>query len=451
MAYIPHTPEDTCAMLKSFGVQQTESLFSTLPDSVRLERYLDLPAGLSEPEAERTIRGILAKNQMPRLSFAGGGAYEHYIPSAVKSIISRGEFLTAYTPYQAEASQGSLQAFYEFQTVVCQLTGLDYANASLYDAGSALAEAVLMAWRVTNHPRVFVAPGLNPLYRRVLETYTSHAGVLLENLPERDGIADFSRVNWENTAAVVVQHPNYLGCLEQVEELAARAKSHGAMTIAVVNPVSLGLLKPPGDWGADIAVGDCQPLGLPLSFGGPYAGFMAVRAELVRKMPGRIVGVTVDKKGRRGFVLTLQAREQHIRREKASSNICSNQALCALAFTVCVALRGGRGLRDMASACAVRARKALERLLRIPGVKRVHNAPFFHEFVLELPFNASAICSDMARHDRIVPGVPLSRFGSARERELIVCATETKSLHDIDELVRGLAGSLGRLKTGGAK
>lgn len=438
-------------MLKAAGVPDMESLFASVPSAVRLNKPLDLPPGLSEPEAARVIGGILAKNRMPRLSFAGAGAYEHYIPSAVNAIISRGEFLTSYTPYQAEASQGALQAFYEFQTMVCQLTGLDYANASLYEAGSALAEAVLMAWRVTDHPRVFVAPGLNPLYRAVLETYTSHAGLLLEDLPQRDGTVDFSGVRWENSAAVVVQHPNFLGCLEPVDELAARAKSHGALTIAVVNPVSLGLLKSPGEWGADIAVGDCQPIGLPLSFGGPYAGFMAVRAELVRKMPGRIVGMTVDKAGRRGFVLTLQAREQHIRREKASSNICSNQALSALAFTVALALRGGRGLRDMASACAVRSRQTLERLLRVPGVRRVYGAHFFHEFVVELPAPAEAVCADMAGHDGVIPGVPLSRLGAGKEREMVVCTTETKSLHDIDDLVRALAGSLARLKGGAVK
>ena len=451
MAYIPHNPDDACGMMKASGIGAWDELFASIPSAVRSTKSLDLPPGLSEPAAGRVIRGILAKNRMPKLSFAGAGAYEHYIPSAVKSIISRGEFLTAYTPYQAEASQGALQAFYEFQTLICQMTGLDYANASLYEAGSALAEAVLMAWRVTNHPRVFVAPGLNPLYRRVLDTYTSHAGVMLENLPERNGTVDFSGAIWENAAAVVVQHPNYLGCLEPVDELAARAKSHGALTIAVVNPVSLGILKPPGEWGADIAVGDCQPLGLPLSFGGPYAGFMAVRADLVRKMPGRIVGATVDNRGRRGFVLTLQAREQHIRREKASSNICSNQALCALAFTVSLALRGGKGLRDMASTCTVRARQALERLQRVPGVRRVHDAAFFHEFVVELPVPAAAVCSDMALHDGIVPGIPLSRFGSTKDREMIVCATETKSLHDIDEFIRALSGSLARLKGGVAR
>ncbi len=447
MAYIPHTEDDVREMLKVIGVPSLEALFDRVPKSLRLEGPLNLPKGLSEADTAEAMRDLLAKNSLPRLSFAGAGAYEHYIPAAVKALVSRGEFLTAYTPYQPEASQGSLQAFFEFQTLICQLTGLSIANASLYEAGSALAEAVLMAHRANNRPRVLLARGIHPLYRRVLNTYVQYLDVTLEDLPEINGVVDVSGLAvGSDVCAVVVGHPNFFGCLEPVAQLAEKAKAAGALTIACVNPISLGLLKPPGEWGADIAVGDVQPMGVPVAFGGPYAGFMACRKDLVRKLPGRIVGMTVDGKGRRGFVLTLQAREQHIRREKATSNICTNQALIALQFTIAVTLIGGRGLKSLAETCVARAHEAARLLGKVPGVGLVHGTPFFHEFVLSLPAPAALVCADMAEHAGIVPGVPLSRFWPERSRELLVCVTETKQRAGLEALAQGLNASLQRVR-----
>ncbi len=454
MAYIPHTGEDVAAMLAAIGAPTVDALFASVPASLRLTAPLDLPAGLSEADTARTVRDLLARNRLPRLSFAGAGAYEHYIPAAVRPILSRGEFLTSYTPYQPEASQGSLQAFFEFQTIIARLTGLEVANASLYEAGSALAEAALMAHRSAPRPRILVNAGLHPLYRRVLETHMAFLGVTVETLPEQDGVTDAAAARFgPDVCAVALQHPNIFGALEPVHALAAAAKAAGAQVIGVVNPVSLGLLSPPGAWGADIAVGDCQPIGVPVAFGGPYAGFIACRKDLVRKLPGRIVGATVDGKGRRGFVLTLQAREQHIRREKATSNICTNQALVALSFTIAASLLGGRGLRAVAEACAARAHTAARRLAGIPGVRLASAAPFFHEFVVTLPRDAVAVCRAAMDRDGIVPGVPLSRLMAGRDRDLLVCVTETKQAADLEALAIALERAVAApaAATGGAR
>lgn len=447
MAYIPHTEDDVRHMLGVIGAPSIDALFDSVPAALRIHGALDLPPGTTEAGTAAVVRTALGANKLPRLSFAGCGAYDHYIPAAVRPLVGRGEFLTSYTPYQPEASQGSLQVFFEFQSIICRLTGLDVANASLYEAGSALAEAVIMAHRVVPRPKVLIAAGIHPFHRRVLETYVKYLGLTLETMPEKDGATDADAVSvGADHCAVVVQHPNVYGRLEPVSGLAAKAKAAGAMTVGSVNPVSLGLLKPPGEWGADIAVGDVQPIGVPLQFGGPYAGFIACRKDLVRKMPGRIVGQTVDTNGRRGFVLTLQAREQHIRREKATSNICTNQALIALQFTIATALIGGKGLRRVAESCAALAHAGADRLGRVPGVTLPHPGPFFHEFVVRLPVSAAAVGRDMAEHDRIVPGVPLSRLEAGRERDLLVCVTETKGLADVDELAASLARSLGRVK-----
>jgi len=434
-------------MLGVIGAPSIDALFDSVPPPLRIHGKLDLPEGRTEAGTAAVVRSALGENRMPRLSFAGCGAYEHYIPAAVRPLVGRGEFLTSYTPYQPEASQGSLQVFFEFQSIICRLTGLDVANASLYEAGSALAEAVIMAHRVATRPKVLIAAGVHPLHRRVLETYVKYLGITLETMPERDGATDAEAVTvGADHCAVVVQHPNVYGRLEPVNLLAAKAKAAGAMTVGSVNPVSLGLLKPPGEWGADIAVGDVQPVGVPLQFGGPYAGFIACRKDLVRKMPGRIVGQTVDTNGRRGYVLTLQAREQHIRREKATSNICTNQALIALQFTIAASLIGGRGLRRVAESCAALAHAAADRLSRVPGVALLNSGPFFHEFIVRLPVSAAAVCRDMAEHDRIVPGVPMSRFDPGRDRDLLVCVTETKREVDLDALAASLTRALGRVK-----
>ena len=319
------------------------------------------------------------------------------------------------------------------------------SNASLYEAGSALAEAVIMANRATGRPRVLLARGINPLYLSVVETYTRFLGLTLESMPERDGVVDAAALSpGTDVSSVVVQHPNFYGCLEPVEQIAEKARAAGALTVGHVNPVPLGLLKSPGEWGADIAVGDVQPLAAPLSFGGPYAGFMACRKALVRRMPGRIVGMTTDGRGRRGFVLTLQTREQHIRREKATSNICSNQALVALQFTASVAMLGASGLAGMAATCAKLAHEAAGRISAIPGVRLAYGAPFFHEFVVSLPCPAEKVCADMYARAGIVPGVPLARLAPGRENDLLVCVTETKNSADVAELARELAASLTR-------
>jgi len=449
MPFIPHTDEDVREMLAVAGASSIDDLFRGVPASLRSGKPLSLPPGKSEAETAREAKAVLGLNRPVRMSFAGAGAYEHHIPAAVRAVASRGEFLTAYTPYQAEASQGSLQAFFEFQSIVCRLTGMDVANASLYEAGSALAEAVLMAHRATGRPRVLVAAGVNPLYRRVLTTYLRFQEVKVDELPAADGVTDAARASvGEDACAVVVQHPNFFGCLEPVAELAAKAKAAGALTVACVNPVSLGLLKSPAEWGADIATGDVQPVGVPTSFGGPYAGFLACRTELLRRMPGRLVGMTRDAKGRRGFTLTLQAREQHIRREKATSNICSNEALVALSFTVAASLLGGEGLQRTAAACARNARRVLAGLASLRGVGRVHGSPFFHEFALALPVDASALAARMADDHGIVPGVPLSRFYPGRSRELLVCVTEARSDAEMDGFV-GAFGETLRALTGG--
>jgi glycine dehydrogenase subunit 1 len=430
-------------MLAVIGAPSLDGLFAHIPESLRLNRGLDLPAGKTEADTVREMERIMGGGRPPRLSFAGAGAYEHYLPAAAREIVGRGEFLTAYTPYQAEASQGSLQAFFEYQTLICQLTGLDVANASLYEAGSALAEAVIMAHRVTGKPRVLLAPGINPLYLGVVETYTRFLGLTLERMPEKDGVTDAETLSsGTDVCAVVVQHPNFYGALEPVDRIAGMARNAGALTVGHVNPVSLGLLKPPGEWGADIAVGDIQPLAAPLSFGGPYAGFMACRRDLVRRMPGRIVGMTMDAQGRRGFVLTLQTREQHIRREKATSNICSNQALVALQFTAVVAMLGASGLVRMAGTCARLAHAAARELTAVPGVNLVYGSPFFHEFVVRLPRPAAKVCAEMTVRAGIVPGVPLSRLVAGRENDLLVCVTETKNRSDVSELARELTATL---------
>jgi len=451
MPFIPHTEEDIREMLAAAGVSSLDDLFRGVPAGVRSVKPLSLPPGKSEAETAREARTVLGLNRPVRMSFAGAGAYEHHVPAVVRAVTSRGEFLTAYTPYQAEASQGSLQAFFEFQSIVCRLTGMDVANASLYEAGSALAEAVLMAHRATGRGKVLVAAGVNPLYRRVLSTYLRFLDVRMEELPAVDGVTDAAGASvGEDACAVVVQHPNFFGCMEPVGALAVKAKAAGALVIGCVNPVSLGLLKPPGEWGADIATGDVQPVGVPLSFGGPYAGFLACRMELVRRMPGRLVGMTKDTKGRRGFTLTLQAREQHIRREKATSNICSNEALVALSFTVAASLLGGGGLRRTATISVANARRVLAGLSAFPGVGRVHGSPFFHEFALALPFDAEALAARMADDHGIVPGVPLSRFFPGRSRELLVCVTDARNDAELDDFVRAFGETLIAL-TGGKR
>lgn len=442
--YLPHTEADRREMLSALGLDGVDALFADIPAEVRLNRPLDLPPGLSEPEAVAWIGGLAARNAGPGrfTCFLGGGAYDHHVPAAVGHIVSRGEFLTSYTPYQAEISQGTLQAIYEYQSMICALTGMDAANASIYDGASALAEAALMACRVTGRRRLLVSTAVHPAHRRVLKTYASGPGLPLEEVPARGGATDPAALEaalalGEPPAAVIVQEPNYLGLLEPVEELAAAARAAGALFVAGVDPLSLGLLEPPAAYGADIAVGEGQPLGLGLNFGGPYLGFLAAREAFLRQIPGRIAGRTVDARGRRGFVLTLQAREQHIRREKATSNICSNQALMALAATVYLSLMGPDGLRRAAELCLEKAHYAADRLTAIPGVSLAFDRPFFKEFPLRLPRSAAAVQAGL-RERGLLAGPDLSPLGPELADCLLVAVTEKRTRAEIDALAAAL-------------
>jgi glycine dehydrogenase subunit 1 len=448
MVFAPHTPAEIETMLKTIGADSIEALFEAIPKQERNADFSALPSARPEMDVADECRRLAGQNRGVRnyRSFLGAGAYEHFIPAAVDHILRRGEFFTAYTPYQAEASQGTLQAIYEYQSMICGLTGLEVANASLYDGASAAAEAVILATRHTGRSRVALARGLHPAYRRVIETYTRYLNIALVELPFTDGVTD----NLTDTtaldkaglgsdvAAVVLSQPNAFGCIEPAEAVASAAHEHGALCIAVVNPLSLGMLKPPGEWGADIAVGDGQPLGVPLSFGGPYVGFMSLRKSLARRMPGRLVGRTLDRNGKVGFVLTLQTREQHIRRERATSNICSNEALCALAVTLYLSLVGKEGLRKVAVLNLDRSHYLFERATALDGISGAWDQPFFNEFVLRLPRSAESVIRRMKKQG-FLAGWPLSRWSKKWDKRLLlVCATETKSQRDCDEYVQAL-------------
>jgi glycine dehydrogenase subunit 1 len=431
MTYIANTPEETREMLASIGVDSIDALFADIPESIRL-RNTPGPRPLSEMETLSLLGQRAGWNRPAATAYSnymGAGSYEHYIPAAVHPIAQRGEYLTSYTPYQAEASQGTLQTVYEFQTMICSLTGMDVANASMYDGASALAEAALMAIRVTDRNRILVPASLHPAYWEVLVSYTSPLGVevVLWDTAEELKLPAHAK----DLAAIVVQTPNFFGYVEPGAEIAALAKAQGALTIAVVNPMSLSVLEPPGAWGADITVGEAQPIGLPMNFGGPYAGFMACREEHIRKMPGRIVGRTVDGEGRDAFVLTLQTREQHIRRERATSNICTNQGLCATMVTLYLSLMGKNGIARIGDLNLARAASLHDQLIQIDGVSAMSSRPFFNEFTLRLPLEAERFYAGM-RREGILPGLPASRLGEYEANLLIVCATETKSEDEIN-------------------
>jgi len=441
--FTPHTDREIKDMLSGIGVDSIERLFDEIPASLRAKSF-NLPPGVPEREAARIVVGLATRNRIDRVSFLGGGYYDHYIPAAVDAVSSRAEFYTAYTPYQPEASQGTLQAIFEYQTMIASLTGLDYANASLYDGGTALYEAIAMAVRSTNRRRIVIDAGVNPLYRRIASTYCINLDVAIEESELDDVRADQVRIASlcdGDTAAIVVQNPNFFGTVDDFTDLFAEARSRGIVTIIVFYPISLGVLKSPGEMNADIAVGEGQSLGLPLSFGGPYLGLMAVEKKMVRRMPGRIVGETVDREGRRAFVLTLQAREQHIRREKATSNICSNQALCALRATVFLALLGKKGFRDTALLNMERSAMLRNLMAGIKGV-RVKSVPTFNEFTVELTIPAPDFVARM-RERGFDAGIPASIFYPGRERELILCATEKRT----EEEIRSFAAAAAEVLT----
>ncbi len=448
MRYLPHTETDVQQMLERIGVKSVEELFAGIPENCRLQRDLDLPEALSEAEAVNRLQRLAAANA--RVSewdaFLGGGAYNHFIPAVVDHLVSRSEFYTAYTPYQPEISQGTLQAIFEFQTMICQLTGMDVANASMYDGASACAEAVLLAIRTGRKKnRVLVSDALHPHYRQTIATYCQYLDVDLIPVPHADGRTDIGAVKDlfdERTAAIVTGYPNYFGQIEDLSEQAAVTSAGGARLIAAVaEPLALALFKSPGELGADIVVGEGQSFGIPLSYGGPGIGFFAVRSKDMRALPGRLVGETVDLDGKRGFVLTLATREQHIRREKATSNICSNQGMCTLIVGIYLALHGKQGLRQLAELNYAKACYAKEQIAQLPGFDIAFGGEHFNEFVVRCP-EPVAVLKNRLEQDKILAGIALGRDFSGLEDALLICVTEQNSRVQIDRLVSILAGGV---------
>ena len=446
MRYIPHTTGDVTQMLERIGVATLEDLFAEVPESVRLKRPLDIQEPASETELLRELKALALGNATPEThkSFLGGGAYHHFIPTVIDLLVSRSEFYTAYTPYQPEISQGTLQAVFEFQTLICQLTGMDAANASMYDGASACAEAVLMAMRLTRRKKVLLSKALNPRYRGVVATYCRYLNMELVDVAVaadgRTDLEDLAAKLDDSTAVVVAGYPNYFGVIEDVAVLAEKSHEHGAKLVtAVAEPIALGLLKSPGELGADIVVGDGQSFGLPLAFGGPYVGFFAVLQKDVRGMPGRLVGETTDLEGQRGFVLTLATREQHIRREKATSNICSNQGLCALMATIFMSLLGKQGLREMAEQNLAKAAYARKQLSGIKGFSLVFDGPAFNEFVVRSEAPVAEVLSRLEEAG-ILGGIPLGEDYPEMADCFLVCVTEQNQREEIDALVAALQG-----------
>ena len=449
MPFIPHTEAEIREMLQAIGVSSIDQLFEEIPAALVSPDALELPVALTEMEVSR-LMSERAELDGSYLSFLGAGAYEHHVPAAVWQLATRGEFYTAYTPYQAEASQGTLQVLYEYQTMLCSLTGLEVANASLYDGASALAEAVLMAVRAHKSSRRVLMPAtVHPVWRKVVRSIVRNQGielVVLPYCPERGHTLPDGLHGGDDAAALVIPQPNFFGVLEPVDDLTDRAHAQGMRVIAVVNPTTLAVLRPPGDWGgrgADIAVGDGQPLGIPLASGGPYFGFMSCTRDLIRQMPGRLVGATVDGDGRRGFVLTLQAREQHIRRSKATSNICTNQGLMATAATIYMALLGAGGLADVARACHAITVRLVRALADIDGVERAFSGPVFHEAVLRLKTPLAPVLNAL-KAQGILGGLDLVRDYPELGPALLVCATETKSAADIERYASNMARIVGK-------
>lgn len=448
MRYIPNSPDERAEMLQQLGAASIENLFDSIPEDLRLRQNLNVPAAMSEIELLAAFDEMGARNSAAgRVSFLGGGAYSHYVPTIVDHLISRSEFFTSYTPYQPEISQGTLQSIFEFQTLVCQLTGMDIANASMYDGSTAMAEAVLMAERVTKRSKVIASAAVHPQYLEVAQTYVQHAGIELQQslyctetgttLPESLSAID------DQTAAIVVQSPNFFGCIEDLQALGEKAHAHGALLIvAVTEAMSFGLLRSPGACGADIVVAEGQSFGVPLSFGGPYVGLFAIRDKYARQIPGRLVGEAFDKQGRRGFVLTLATREQHIRREKATSNICTNEGLIALASTIYLETMGRRGVQEAARQCAQKAHYAARVIGAIPAFALPFSGPFFNEFVVRAPVEASPLLDKLAREKGIDGGIALARFDSNRPNDFLVCVTETNTRAQIDALVAGLTAAV---------
>lgn len=432
-SYVPGTREEKQAMLLTLGHTDIEDLFLSIPKEVRLNRRLNIPDGLSEFEVRNKLANLAGKNTVFTKIFRGGGAYHHYIPASVNQITSKEEFVTAYTPYQAEISQGTLQAIFEFQTMICELTGMDVANASVYDGACAAAEAVIMCLERKRN-KVIIPATLSPGISKTISTYAHGTNTQIVTVGMEKGLINLEELKSvldEETACVVVQSPNYFGLLEDCAELEKLIHNRGAKFILSSNPISLGMLKTPGEYSADIAVGEGQPLGLSLSFGGPYLGFMATTKELMRKLPGRIVGETNDTRGDRAFVLTLQAREQHIRREKALSSICSNQALCALTASVYMSIMGKAGLQQAALLSMSKAHYLANRLLEIKGFSCPYESEFFHEFITVFDGDRNKLLLTLEQHG-ILGGLPMD---NPVEGSILWCATEMNTKEEIDEMI----------------
>lgn len=448
MRYSPNTTEDKNQMLQSIGYGKIEELFHDIPEDIRRAAVLDVGDGMSEYELKKHVKKIAAKNRSldELTSFMGAGAYEHYIPSFIDQLLLRSEFYTAYTPYQPEISQGTLQAIFEYQTLICELTGMDAANASVYDGATAAAEAVSMAVAAARRSKILYSKGLHPEYIQTLKTYAWAQGNEMIGIDMDKGITSISEAEAKmskDIACIVVQYPNFYGCVEELQKLAKIARDQKALLIAVNNePVALGLLKTPGELGADIVAGEGQSFGNPVAFGGPHLGYLAAIEKYVRRLPGRIVGRTQDIDGKPGFVLTLQAREQHIRREKASSNICSNQALCALAASMAMCAIGKEGLREMAETNLQKAHYAFKKLTSIKGIEAAYpHRPFFNEFVLKVPVPASEIIGTLAK-EGILAGVDLGKFYAHLSDHLLICVTELRTREEIDHFAQRLGGAV---------
>lgn len=437
--YIPNTEEDQKEMLKEIGAGSIEDLFDSIPQNLLLKNDLSLPSSMSEMELVNELKGLSRKNTNldEYVSFLGAGSYDHFIPSLVDHLSGRSEFYTSYTPYQAEASQGILQATYEYQSLICELFQMDVCNASLYEGATALAEAVILAHRVNHRQKVLVAKTLHPEYRQVLTTYIKKTlGLSIIEIDYEDGVTDLTKLEEtidKDTSCVVIQNPNFFGCLEKVNGIEKITHRAGSLYIVSVDPISLGMLIPPAEYHADIAVGEGQALGGKLNFGGPYLGIFTSKTEFLRKMPGRIVGETIDKKGRRGFVLTLQTREQHIRRERATSNICTNQALNALRATIYLSTLGEEGLAQVANLCLQKSHYAAKRIYQIPGFEPTFASPFFKEFAVRCPLSPHKI-NKLLWDNKILGGFDLGRFYPELENSLLFSVTEKRTREEIDKL-----------------
>lgn len=446
MEYIPKTPLEEAEMLDEIGVASFDALLE-IPTKFRLNRLLDLPRPLSQMALKREMMILSRKNRdtATTLSFLGGGSYDHFIPSTVDHVIGRSEFYTAYTPYQAELSQGLLQTIYEYQTMICQLTDMEVSGASLYDGASALAEAALMAIRFTKRGKILVSKSVHPHHREVIQTYLSGLpGIVVEEIPLTSGrlcLQSLEDAMDDTVAAVLMQYPNFYGQLEAAEAVETIVHAKGGLFVMGVDPISLGILKTPGEFNADIAVGEGQAMGNTQSFGGPYVGFFATRKKMIRQLPGRIVGATTDGQGRAGFCLTLQTREQHIKRERATSNICTNQALNALAASVYLATVGKNGLREVASLCLEKSHAAQARITAIPGFSVPFDGPFFKEFVVKTPKATSEILRDLLKAD-IFAGIDLGIYDARLTDHLLICVTEKHEKSDIDRLVTALSNTV---------